>query len=42
MAIWFIRRIQGGYGGWSEKKKRIAAKSFGVDAEVSKCCQSLN
>jgi hypothetical protein len=35
MAIWFIRRIQGGYGGWSEKKKSIAAKSFGVDAEVS-------
>jgi hypothetical protein len=35
MAIWFIRRIQGGYGGWSEKKKSIAAKRFGVDAEVS-------
>jgi hypothetical protein len=35
MAVWFIGQIQGGCGGWSEKKKNIAAKSFGIDAEVS-------
>jgi len=33
MAVWFIRKIQGGYGGWSENRKSLSAKRFGVDAK---------
>jgi hypothetical protein len=35
MASWFIRQIQGGYGGWSENRKNLASERFGVDAGVS-------
>ena len=35
MAGWFIRQIQGGYGGWSENRKNLASERFGVDAGVS-------
>jgi hypothetical protein len=33
MAIWFIKRIQDGYGGWSEKIKKLEAECLGVDAK---------
>ena len=33
MAVWFIKRIQNGYGGWSEKIKKLEAECLGIDAK---------